>query len=486
MNRLLITMLVVAQAIGIITFLRFKAKLKKLEKENKIISGRRGNSINSSQKPVWEELGLSKEEYEESKSIIYGMNSNASLYNPILDDIHIDETIKEEQIDEEETTNHIETVSEETSEDEALRELTGIENVKELEDLQKKIEQNKNDATDQPLVVNQDVDPFLEENEEIIKRMIEQQEVTTVGNEEESSQYVNTSVGEDSENLFNDLLNMIETEDKNTNNDTIVTGTIPEHEIPQYDIPMPTEEDYNAVLFSDKDSMFSHEVGTEIPLPPTDEYISAMEMDYSEHDKMIAMLNLIDKESNRLGEEYHNISTEGAIFDDKEIKKQNIAAQLAELTDDGEGTKNMNEIVKLLIELYELEGKTEDMKALREEYREYFPEGEINVRIYEEDVIKVGKDEEIEDTFDIPQKYLWMATNQISDGLLGEQRWVGKCIGKNKTFIHFRDMSQRIWINVGEEQINKIDIDDLIAVFVERSEDSIVSVGIQHIKKNFE
>ncbi|MEX3623618.1 hypothetical protein [Viridibacillus arvi] len=473
---LFVIALAVVQVIGLMTYLHFNSKMKILSRDN-----RRMKLIikEPQEKSIYEELGLTKEEYENSKSTIYAMNSDQiSLYDPYAlkvietaDNVEVDDALQPDLFTE------FDHKAEETNGDE-LSALLGIKDPKELEEIQKEISKNtitkehKNEHQVEPLEVEQEnfVETLEVENKMELKQLAEDLEeiIQTEGQEktvapQKKETFKKTSMGK-GEDLYFELTSILSDNPNEINNEEILFS----------DVIPPIDDEQPIFLMSDANIPFYNE--NDIP-PVFEEQLD----ENLEHEKMINMLNLLDKESSRLDSEVNNMGDNNT---DKEKRKQELAQKLAILADEGEGKKNMQEIVFTLIELYKLEGKETDMKAIQEEYKEYFMEEDINLRIYEEDIIRIGKDVDEPETFEIPKKYLWMATNQITDEVQGEQRWVGKCIGKNQQYIHFRDVSQRIWINVGEENIVNIELGDLLAVFVNREEDSITANCVQHINKS--
>lgn len=402
--------LAAAQVIGLCTILRTNANAKKIIKNN-----RRYRSNNTNNKKVWEELGLTEEEYNNTRSLVYSIkSSNVSLYTPTLDD-ESTSIITINTDSQNDSSTEVE-LGINDSESEALKELLGTENDKDIEEIQKQIDVNQQSEKKQPQHFNMDnikteVDIF--EGKEINNYISPKEDLQRVMDELKEEESKKAPIGE-GEQLLNELLKTMNGE----------------------------ENEKSPILFSEEKEEINPFLYNEAQENPAQE---------------------------------------------KSKAKQRIALQLAELADECEGTKNMEKIISLVAELYELEGKEEDMKLLKEEYKEYFSdEEEISVRVYEEDIIRVGK-EEAEQEFDVPGKYLWMASNQIADGVKGKQSWVGKCIGKgdgaNKNFMHFRDKSQRIWIKVEEDEIMKIELGDILTVFVNRLDDSVVANSIQHIKK---
>ena len=416
---MIVIVLAVVQVVGILTILRSNANTKKVVKYNR----RLGLIVNkTSKKEVWEDLGLTEEEYKNTRSLVYGIKSdNVSLYTPILDDVS--STIEVATLDIENETE-VKSSKEQTESDE-LKTLLGIENSEELEEIQKQIEENQPIEKSTPQlnegdrIIDGEVDIFEEDQNNNTSPKEELQRVMDEINNETKK----APLGE-GEQLFNEVFTSMNIE---------------------------SETQQSPYLFSDEKDEIN---------PFIDNNINS-----SKDDEVQYKIEQLDENSEA---------------------KQKIALQLAELSDECEGTKNMEEIVSLLAELYELEGNEEDMKALKEEYKEYFSKEEIPVRVYEEDIIRVGKEDE-EQVFEIPEKYIWMASNQIAEGIIGEQSWVGKCIGKgngaNNNYVHFRDKSQRIWINVEEEESMKIELGDLLTIFVNRTKDGVVAKSVQHIKK---
>lgn len=488
-----IAILLVVQVIGLMTFLHFNSTVKKLKRENRRIK----HMIDPEAKPNHEKLGMTKERYEHLMDVVYGKpDEQIRLYNPYAPKVFEDEEVELEYdglYDEflKPEVNNDKTNNEEDETEEKLSELLGIDDMNEIDRIQKEIEKNQaqhevtpqkeKSSEKQTDVELEDLDKDLEslfENEvpepEVEPQLdceLEEEPRLEHEPEEESEEPVfeaepknaedesakkpqKTNKGE-GEALFNEIftaLNGEEPQEEQINNEPLFSDEIPV----EYDTPFISGID-ETIPVTDED----------IPYIPEDEDL--------EQDKMISVLNLLDKENSRLEKE-----TNENPISDKEERIQVLKNRLSLLAEQGEGKNHMKDIVTTLIELYQLEGKEDELKTIREEYKEYFTEEEIELRIFEEDIIRVDKIKE--NPFQIPEKYLWIATNSIADGKEGEQRWIGKCIGKNQNYIHFRDMSQRIWINVGK-RIEQIEIGDLLAVFVERKEGSITAKEVLTLKE---
>lgn len=446
--------------------------------------------VDPDSKPKHEKLGMTKEEYEHCMDVVYGMpDEQIRLYNPYAPQVVYDDE-PEQKDDDLFDYLTLDSNKQEDDTEEKLGELLGIDDMNEIDRIQKEIE-NKQSQIESPIemvTVSEDMEkpkdelgvlsndleslyknempepeeePVFEVEPEI--EIIEEAEYQP--NQEEESEYDSDSVEQintpkktnkgEGETLFNEIFMSL-------------NGEEPEQES-KLEEPLFSEElpvDYETPIF----------LGAEDNIPVTDEDVPYIpEDDDNEQEKLINVLNLLDNENSRLEQEIVENPATGI-----EERKQILTNRLSLLAEQGEGKDHMKEIVNTLMELYQLEGKENELRAIKEEYSEYFTEDEMELRIFEEDIIRVDKKKK--NPFELPQKYLWIATNSISDGKEGEQRWIGKCIGKNQNYIHFRDMSQRIWINVGK-RIEQIEIGDLLAVFVERDEESITAKEVLTLKE---
>lgn len=86
------------------------------------------------------------------------------------------------------------------------------------------------------------------------------------------------------------------------------------------------------------------------------------------------------------------------------------------------------------------------------------------IRIFQEDIISVKHKKENPHQID-PSKH-WLATNLIAEEKEGRQVWIGKVIGKNQRYIHFRDNSKRSWVDVKGFE-NQIEIGDYLAIDID-------------------
>lgn len=213
----------------------------------------------------------------------------------------------------------------------------------------------------------------------------------------------------------------------------------------------------------------------EVPL--TDEYLPIEEEEISK-EQIAEIFQLLSSENKRLKVELDNPFLQSeTINQDQENKKKYLTKRLEQLSELGEGVKHLEEIIITLYELYRVEGRNEDMQFLKETYPTYFQQEKPF--LYEEDIISVDKP--IEDPFVIPDEYQWLATDSISENKYGKQTWIGRVIGKNQQYIHFRDMKQRIWIYVGKD-INDIFINDLLAMSVERTEQGVKALKVMKLQ----
>lgn len=472
MTFLFLTIISILQVFGLLAFLRFKRKVMKSVVYNQQFH-----------QPAYAVLGLTKEEYDECKNNIHAMHSNEfSLYQE--SQIQVED---EGNTEVDELSDSVEKYISDTKNDierEQLSELLGTDNPQELEEVQRRISVNTDEFTnEEPMKVRINNDNYIDvehsndsevsyitdaemtesdieleglnsDLEEIQKNNISYFEEEPIKEEPKEKTFKMTSMGE-GENLFNELQQMMGNTDETP------------------------DKEY---LFSEQDQSICDSIAAEshadsIPLPDEQGYLEDAFDKNFDQESMINELNLLDGETT---------NSEQKLTDEQEEEKQELSRKLALLAEEGEGKKNMKEIVLTLEKLYKLEGKENDLKAIQEEYKEYFSGSDKNVRIYEEDIIRIGKESVEQDTFQIPEKYLWLATNKIEDNIYGKQRWVGKCIGINQKYIHFRDSSQRIWINVGEDNINNIELHDFLAVSVERTKDKVTAEYVQQLNtKNF-
>ncbi|WP_121616816.1 hypothetical protein [Virgibacillus halodenitrificans] len=458
---LFIAALLIVQVIGLLTFLHFNSTIKKLKRDNKRIK----HIIEPDSKSNHERLGMTKERYDRCMDIVYGMREEeVHIYNPYALQVIEDEP-KQTDYD---NFNYLSPIpKEEDNTEERLSELLGIEDMNEIDRIQKEIENNQEELSarkeatvnDKKLPEpNNELDDLSSDLESLFENEMAEPisgENQVVGKEKEEGNIKKgprkTIIG-DGETLFNEIY-------------TALNGEEPKKE---------------EILFSEEESPVDYEtpiiLDAEGNIPITDEDIPYIpEAVEDEQEKLISVLNLLDNENSRLEKEVVKNPITG-----KEDRKQVLTNRLSLLAEQGEGKDYMKEIVNTLMELYQLEGKEKEMRAIKEEYKEYFTKDEMELRIFEEDIIRVDKKKK--DPFELPKKYLWIATNSISDEKIGEQRWIGKCIGKNQNYIHFRDMSQRIWINVGK-RIEQIEIGDLLAVFVDREEESITAKEVLTLKE---
>ncbi|MFL0364624.1 hypothetical protein ACH0BF_16595 [Pseudobacillus sp. 179-B 2D1 NHS] len=81
--------------------------------------------------------------------------------------------------------------------------------------------------------------------------------------------------------------------------------------------------------------------------------------------------------------------------------------------------------------------------------------------IHPDDVVR-----DSDDPFFIPDEYAWLTTDSIGKNTEGKQKWIGRVIGKNQQYIHFRDSTHRKWIFV-KNKIDQIQIHDLVIVHVD-------------------
>lgn len=83
------------------------------------------------------------------------------------------------------------------------------------------------------------------------------------------------------------------------------------------------------------------------------------------------------------------------------------------------------------------------------------------IRIFDEDIISVKRKKD--NPFQVEKE--WLATDLIKEDREGTQVWIGKVIGKNQQYIHFRDNTKRSWIDVSgyEEQL---EINDYLALHI--------------------
>jgi hypothetical protein len=459
--------LFIVQVIGLLTFLHFNKTIKKLKKDNKRIK----RMMNLESKPNYEKLGMTKEQYDKCMDTIYGMSDEQiRLYNPYSPKVIEDAPEQEEDLIFSMTTS-----AKEEDMEEELGELLGIEDKNEIERIQKEIENNQSKKEKELPTEDEDKvsenegttdlypDEYTEEDleslfqneipesEPIIEEEIEFDELQLKNSDKEHEEKAKKTTMGEGETLFNELF-------------TALNNEQPEESQPLFSDDVPVEYDTPIFQLGEDTIPFSEQ---DIPHYP--------DIEENEQEKLINILNLLDKETSRLEKEVTEDS-----HSDKEEKKKILTDRLSYLAEQGEGKEHMKEIIKTLMELYQLEGKEKEMQSIKEEYKEYFVEDDMELRIFEEDIIRVDKKKE--NPFQIPEKYLWIATNSIADGKEGEQRWIGKCIGKNQNYIHFRDMSQRIWINVGK-RIDQIEIGDLLAVFVERKGESITAKEVLTLKE---
>lgn len=434
--------------------------------------------------PNHEKLGMTKEQYDQVLGTLYGNPSDdIRLYNPYLSDDDDEPSVNYDNDEFEEdfitlSSNHKE---QKADKEEQLIELLGIEDRNEIDEIQKEIDKNhsKGKSSTGEKETSEDKEPTKDDLDELSNDLESLFENEIPEPKEEPEPVL------DEEPMYQPLEEDTEQED-----------SVKE----QTKEPKKTKKGEGEALFneifmalngeqpkeqSEKEPLFSEEVPVEYDtpiildiedkIPVTDEDIPYIPEDEYEQEKLINVLNLLDTETNRLEKEVKENPTT-----DKEEKKKILTQRLSILAEQGEGKDHMKEILATLMELYQLEGKEEEMRAIREEYQEYLNDEDMELRIFEEDIIRVDKKKK--DPFELPEKYLWIATNSISDGKEGEQRWIGKCIGKNQNYIHFRDMSQRIWINVGE-YIEQIEIGDLLAIFVDRNGESITAKDVLTLKE---
>lgn len=85
--------------------------------------------------------------------------------------------------------------------------------------------------------------------------------------------------------------------------------------------------------------------------------------------------------------------------------------------------------------------------------------------------------------FDIPKEYEWLTTDTISEKKYGEQKWIGRVIGKNQLYIHFRDKTYRTWIFVGRKRIDHLQINDLIVAKVIRTKQQTFAKAVYVLKE---
>jgi hypothetical protein len=522
------TVLAIVQGIGLLTFLHFNRKIKALKNGEEI----KQETSKPKQPELHEQLGLTKEQYEKALSIVYGPNNDFTNFvnypsatiieteeesAPTVFPQMVEENNQINEISDEELSSVFEGVSEEELKtliaQNQKKKRTNPSPVQPKEEGNSSLHGDTQSAPKMEMEMNDDpfgnesgwasfandldsligYEPLAEqpnihiESEPIFEEMSTAVPDTKIPNNEPFGAEVNAAEQEFfTKPAISESLKKEETihfqmgqgpnvsyENRKTSEvgesidlyNEIMAVVSDEPTVPQVDTIAEQE-----VVF-ETEPIFQSNI-EEIPL--TDEDVPQFSEELSDID--IQMLNLLDMEAARLESE-----TEGMIpLDDKERKKKMLTDRLTFLAEAGEGKKHMKEIVYTLHELYELEGKDDEMQKLREEYKEYFMEEDIELRIYEEDIIRVGKHKE--NPFQIPEKYLWLASNEIAEGKMGEQRWIGVVIGKNQNYIHFRDLSQRIWINVGK-QVEQIEIGDLLAINVYRDSESVRAEEIFKLQK---
>lgn len=496
-----IIVLAIFQGIGLLTFLHFKKSVKK-------------SVVQVDTREPHEKLEMTKEDYDDALTVIYGPKDNdfnSYLNRPKATVIELPEVINEE--------DEIAVASEElptekdallVSDDDSATVFEGVTE-EEIEKLNQMNQRKKNPSpTQEPIAeeenpfreedginLNTD-DPFEDDNgwstfandlDSLINHEppSDMESEPVVYNEaiETTADTENIPVSEgtkEPEEPIVEQTSEIKNEDETTINFQMGQGPnvsyenrkktevgesidlykevmaavgeeVPESEITE---PIDTSELFGEPIFISDDS-----------IPATDGDVPVLEeTEPEEQEGFIQMLNLIDMEASRL-----ELETEGVTpSNQNEHRKQQLTERLTRLAEQGEGKDHMKEIVYTLYELYDLEGKKDEVNKLREEYKEYFLEEDFDLRIYEEDIIRVDKKKE--NPFKINQRYSWLASNKISEGKQGQQRWIGKVIGKNQSYIHFRDLSQRIWINVSSK-IDQIEIGDLLVINVHRDGESV-------------
>ncbi len=160
-----------------------------------------------------------------------------------------------------------------------------------------------------------------------------------------------------------------------------------------------------------------------------------------------------------------------------QARTEYLQSTLNSIAENGTQSENLEDMVMMQHELYQLQNRQADLNQLEKDYGQFFQTDESN-SFNDEDVLKI-------EDMDVPKvdcEKKRYATALITDNELGEQRWRGKVVGKEGEFIHFFDGSKRAWIYAGSKK-NSISIGDELLLDVYRDPDEITIENLFRLKR---